>query len=252
LQNSATESKRILIIGATSAIAKATARIYAAQGCQLHLIARNQETLQATADDLKVRGASDVTFSTLDVNEFEKHKEVLQAALKSLNGVDIALICHGSLPDQQASEKDFELAHHEINTNGLSVVSLLTTLSAYFEDQRHGTIAVVTSVAGDRGRQSNFVYGSVKAMVSTYLQGLRGRLLPHNVHVVDIRPGFVDSPMTAHLQKGPLWSSPELIGKVIVSSISKRRHTVYAPFYWRFIMLIVRSIPEMLFKRIKL
>ena len=252
MNDAANQPNRVLIIGATSAIAKATARIYAARGCRLHLVARNQEALQAVANDLTVRGASEVTFNTLDVNDFEKHGEVLQQAMDSLHQVDVALICHGSLPDQQASEKDFDLARHEINTNGLSVISLLTTLSEFFIKQGNGTIAVVTSVAGDRGRQSNYVYGSVKAMVSTYLQGLRGRLLPHNVHVVDIRPGFVDSPMTAHLEKGPLWAKPEQIGRIIVNSIGKRRHTVYAPFYWRFIMLIVRSVPEVLFKRIKL
>ena len=252
MHDSASEPACILIIGATSAIAKATARIYAAQGCRLHLIARNQEVLQATANDLTVRGASEVTFGTLDVNHFEKHGQALQQAMDAMNQIDVALICHGSLPDQLASAKNFELARHEINTNGLSVISLLTTLSEYFIEQGTGTIAVVTSVAGDRGRPSNYVYGSVKAMVSTYLQGLRGHLLPHNVHVVDIRPGFVDSPMTAHLEKGALWSSPEQIGRIIVNSIRKRRHTVYAPFYWRFIMFIVRSIPELLFKRIKL
>lgn len=252
MQNSANKPPGILVIGATSAIAKATARIYAAQGCRLHLVARNPESLKIVADDLVVRGASEVNCSTLDVNDFEKHQQVLQQAIQSLGTVEVALICHGSLPDQQASEKDFDLARHEINTNGLSVISLLTVLSGHFIKQGNGTIAVVTSVAGDRGRQSNFVYGSVKAMVSTYLQGLRGRLLPYNINVVDIRPGFVDSPMTAHLQKGPLWSSPERIGKIIVRSIGKRRHTVYAPFYWGLIMFVVRSIPEAIFKRIKL
>ena len=246
------QKERVLIIGATSAIAKATARLFAAQGCRLHLIARNQEALKDIVDDLNVRGARTVTFSLLDVNDFEKHPAVLKEAIETLGGVDIALICHGSLPDQQASELDFELARHEINTNGLSVISLLTVLSPYMIEQHSGTIAVVTSVAGDRGRQSNYVYGSVKAMVSAYLQGLRGRLFEHNVHVVDIRPGFVDTPMTSHLQKGPLWASPELIGTIIVSSIEKRRHTVYAPFFWRLIMLVVRSLPDAIFKRIKL
>ena len=225
MQHSTNKPKRILIIGATSAIAKATARLYATLGYKLHLVARNEKALQATANDLSVRGASEVSFSILDVNHFEKHEDILRMAMTSLNRIDVALICHGSLPDQQASEKDFDLARHEINTNGLSVISLLTTLSGYFVEQEHGTIAVVTSVAGDRGRQSNYVYGSVKAMVSTYLQGLRGRLLPHNVHVVDIRPGFVDSPMTSHLEKGPLWSSPERIGKIIVAE--HRKGTAY-------------------------
>ena len=252
MKESTKPSERVLIIGATSAIAKATARIYAEKGCHLHLIARNEAALQDLTSDLSVRGASKVEFSLLDVNDFEKHANILQQALDTLGALDVVLICHGSLPDQQASEKDFELARHEINTNGLSVISLLTVLSQYLIAQRRGTIAVVTSVAGDRGRQSNFVYGAVKAMVSTYLQGLRGRLLPHNVHVVDIRPGFVDSPMTAHLAKGPLFSSPTRIGRIIVNSIEKRRHTVYAPGYWRIIMFLVRSLPEVVFKHIKL
>ncbi|MCB1671637.1 MAG: SDR family oxidoreductase [Gammaproteobacteria bacterium] len=246
------KAQRILIIGATSAIAKATARLYAARGLRLHLIARNEVTLNAVADDLRVRGAGSVSTSVLDVNDFDQHEATLNNAVEKLGGVDVALICHGSLPDQLASEKSFELARQEINTNGLSVLSLLTVLSGIFTAQQHGTIAVVTSVAGDRGRQSNYVYGSVKAMVSTYLQGLRGRLLADNVHVVDIRPGFVDSPMTAHLEKGPLWASPERIAAIIVRSIERGRHTVYAPFFWRFIMFVVRSLPDFIFKRIKL
>ncbi len=244
--------QRVLIVGATSAIAKATARLYAARGDCLHLVGRNEEALDSLANDLRVRGAGQVSTGVLDVNDFDRHADTIGLGVESLGGLDIALICHGSLPDQQASEKCFALTRREINTNGLSVLSLLTVLTGYFIEQRRGTIAVVTSVAGDRGRQSNYVYGSVKAMVSTYLQGLRGRLSPFNVHVVDIRPGFVDSPMTAHLEKGPLWASPEKIGAIIVRSIERRRHTVYAPGFWRLIMFVVRSIPDFLFKRIRL
>jgi len=252
LQTENNSPRRILIIGATSAIAKASARLYAGEGCRLHLVARNLETLEAVASDLRVRGAEEVSVSLLDVNEFDKHPGVVRQAAESLGQIDVALICHGSLPNQQVSEKNFTIARREIYTNGVSVISLLTVLSEYFIQQQRGTIAVVTSVAGDRGRQSNFVYGAVKAMVSTYLQGLRGRLLPANVHVVDIRPGFVDSPMTAHLEKGPLWASPEQVGSIIVQSIARGRHTVYAPFFWRYIMLVVRLVPEVIFKRIRL
>jgi decaprenylphospho-beta-D-erythro-pentofuranosid-2-ulose 2-reductase len=247
-----TEPKKILIVGATSAIAKETARLYAGQGCQLFLVGRNDESLKSLAADIKVRGASRVSCSALDLNQFDKHAQVIKQATKYLKGLDIALICHGSLPDQQVCEKNFALAQQEINTNGLSVISMLTEIADYFVKQKHGTIAVITSVAGDRGRQSNYVYGSAKAMVSTYLQGLRGRLLPFDINVVDIRPGFVDSPMTAQFKKGPLWSSPKQIAEIIVKSAERKRHTVYAPFYWRFIMFAVRLVPEFLFKRIKL
>ncbi len=226
--------------------------MYAASGASLFLVARNAEHLQTLIADLQVRGATKVNYAVLDLNLCNEHARVIEEARKSLGVIDVALICHGSLPDQKACEINFALAEKEIHTNGLSTISLLTAMTPVFIDQKQGTIAVITSVAGDRGRQSNFVYGAAKAMASTYLQGLRGRLLAHNVHVVDVRPGFVDTPMTAQFKKGPLWSSPEKIAGIIVSSIAAKRHTVYAPFYWRYIMFAVRSVPEFLFKRIKI
>ncbi len=242
---------KVLIIGATSAIAKATARIYAEQGDSLYLIARREESLKELSGDLLVRGAKAVGHSVLDLNKFAQHGDVLDAAFSELGGVDIALICHGSLPDQEKVEKNFKQAHKEINTNGISVISLVTELAPRFIEQRQGSIAVITSVAGDRGRQPNFVYGAAKSLVSTYLQGLRGKLLQHNVNIVDIRPGLVDSPMTAQFPKGPLWSSPELVAQKIVKSIRRGSHTVYAPGYWRIIMFVVSAIPEFIFKRLK-
>jgi len=242
---------KVLIIGATSAIAKAVARIYAEQGSSLHLIARREEQLEAMSSDLLVRGAQAVSHSVLDLNKFAQHGDVLDAAFAELGGVDIALICHGSLPDQDKVEKNFKQAQKEINTNGISVISLITELAPKFIEQQQGSIAVITSVAGDRGRQPNFVYGAAKSLVSTYLQGLRGKLLEHNVNVIDIRPGLVDSPMTAQFTKGPLWSSPELVAQKIVKSIRRGSHTVYAPGYWRIIMFVVRAIPEFIFKRLK-
>lgn len=242
---------KILIVGATSAIAKATARIYAERKDELFLIARREDRLKEIAADLGVRGAESIGYAVLDLDKFNEQKAAIDQAIEFLGAIDIVLICHGSLPDQQQAEINFELAQKEISTNGLSVISLLTLLSEKLVLQGNGTIAVITSVAGDRGRQSNFVYGAAKSLVSTYLQGLRGKLHPHHVEVVDIRPGLVDSPMTAHLKKGPLWSNPEKIAIKIVHSIERRKHTVYAPGYWRAIMFIVRLIPEFIFKRLK-
>jgi short-subunit dehydrogenase len=244
--------KRILIAGATSAIATETARVYASQGARLFLLGRNEPNVKALADDLRVRGAAEVAVGIADLNHFSEHAKLIEQAFDKFQGLDLALICHGSLPDQQNAELNFELTHKEIETNGISVISLLTELSRHFAEQQHGTIAVITSVAGDRGRRSNYIYGAAKAMVSTYLEGLRGRLLSHNVHVVDIKPGFVDSPMTARFEKGRLWSSPQLIAQLIVQGIRKQRHTVYAPFYWRFILLGVKLVPEFVFKHLKL
>lgn len=242
---------KILIIGATSAIAKACARIYADRKHELYLVARNEDRLNELAEDLRIRGASSVHQKCLDIAKTTQHEACLKEANATLSGIDVALICHGSLPDQEACATDFKKALKEIELNGLSVVSLLTSLSPIFREQQDGTIAVITSVAGDRGRQPNFVYGAAKSMVSTYLQGLRGILTPHGVHVVDIRPGLVDSPMTSHLDKGPLFSSPERVAEKIVRSIESKRHTVYAPGYWRMIMAIVSAIPESIFKRLK-
>lgn len=242
---------KVLIIGATSAIAKSAARIYAEQGSSLYLIARREDQLEAMSNDLIVRGAHAVGHGVLDLNKFSQHGDALDAAYTELGSIDIALICHGSLPDQSKVEKNFKQAQKEINTNGISVISLLTELVPRFIEQQQGSIAVITSVAGDRGRQPNFIYGAAKSLVSTYLQGLRGKLLEHNINIIDIRPGLVDSPMTAQFPKGPLWSSPELVAQKIVKSIRRGSHTVYAPGYWRFIMFVVGAIPEFIFKRLK-
>jgi len=243
--------KTILIVGANSAIAKATARIYAEQQFALYLLARDPAQLASQKADLELRGAHSVECAPFDANDFDSHKELIEKALSSLGHFDIVLISHGSLPDQVACENSFNDAMAAFNVNALSVISLLNYVTNPMRIRGEGCIAVITSVAGDRGRQSNFVYGASKAMVSTYLQGLRGRLFPHNVSVVDIKPGFVDSPMTAHLPKGALWAQPEQIAQSIVRAIAKKRSTIYAPGFWRVIMFIVRSIPEIIFKRLK-
>lgn len=242
---------KILIIGANSAIAKATARLYAESGAELFLIARNEERLKELAEDLNVRGATISGILALDLSKIAEHKKALESAIHALEKIDLALICHGDLPDQKACEGNFKTAQKAITVNGLSTISLLTVLADVFKTQGFGSIAVITSVAGDRGRQPNFVYGAAKALVSTYLQGLRGALLPFGVHVLDIKPGLVDSPMTAGLEKGALWSSPELIAECIVSGVRRKRLTIYAPGYWRLIMMVVSSIPEFIFQRLK-
>ena len=243
---------KILIIGATSAIAKSTARLYASRKAQMFLIARNEQLLSDLKADLTIRGAQSVAYHVLDVSRQKDHRHAIEQAKQALEEIDIALLCHGSLPDQDACEDDYKKAEKEINVNGLSVISLCTEIAKIFKAQQSGTLAVITSVSGDRGRQPNFIYGAAKSMVSTYLQGLRGKLRPHKVHVIDIRPGLVDSPMTAKFEKGPLWSAPELVANKIVRSIDNKRHTVYVPGYWRIIMAIVCSIPEFIFKRLKI
>jgi len=138
----------------------------------------------------------------------------------------------------------------EINT--LSTLSLLTCLASYFEERGQGTIAVISSVAGDRGRQSNYVYGSAKGAVTIFLQGLRNRLHRSGVNVITVKPGFVDTPMTSALEKGVLWATPEQVADRIAAAIAKGIDVSYAPLFWRLVMALIRSIPERLFKRMKL
>jgi hypothetical protein len=245
--------RKILIIGATSAIAQATAKLFAQQQDALFLVGRNTVQLQTITADLKARGAQQVNYYSTDLNEFDQHITLLEQADKTLGGLDIVLIAHGALGDQKACEQSFAVTEQLLRTNFLSVVSLLTLLANRLERQRYGCIAVITSVAGDRGRQSNYVYGTAKGAVSVFLQGLRNRLHAANVCVLNIKPGFVDTPMTAAFaKKGFLWAQPDIIAQGIYEAIEKRKNTVYLPWFWRVIMLIFKHVPEGIFKRLKL
>ncbi|MES2936146.1 MAG: SDR family oxidoreductase [Pseudomonadota bacterium] len=244
--------KRILVIGATSAIAEATARAWAAQGHSLYLVGRARERLETLAADLRVRGAPLADAGVLDVNELDRHAEVLEAAAAALGGIDVVLVAHGTLPDQAACEQDPVLTLRELHTNATSTIALLTLVANRMQAQGQGTIAVITSVAGDRGRQSNYVYGSAKAAVATFLQGLRNRLHRHGVRVLTIKPGFVDTPMTAAFPKGPLWASPGQVARAIARAVERGADVAYVPGFWLFIMLAIRHIPERVFKRMRL
>lgn len=243
---------KILILGACSAIAQETAKLFAKEDNQLYLADLKIERLEAVKNDLTSRAKCTVYTHEFNALDFEKHQEIFQNAVNTLEGLDIALICYGSLPNQEAAQNNPELLIKEINLNGLSVISLSSIIANYFKEKQQGSLAVITSVAGDRGRQSNFIYGSAKGAVSLYLQGLRNHLSKDNVHVLTIKPGMVDTPMTAHIKKGLLFSSPETIGKGIYDAIQNKKDIAYLPGYWRLIMLIVKLIPESLFKKLSL
>jgi len=244
--------KRILIIGATSAIAEHCARIWAARGDALHLVARNEQHVQVIASDLKVRGASEVTTYVTDLNNMDKHEELLDVADAALGGVDIVLITHGTLSNQKSCELSVKETLAEIQTNALSTISLLTLIANKFEAKQSGTICVISSVAGDRGRASNYVYGTAKAMVTAFTSGLRQRLQKSNVSVVTIKPGFVDTPMTAEFKKGLLWVKPISVAESIVRAIDGKKTEVYVPQFWFVIMLIIKILPTKIFKRLDL
>jgi decaprenylphospho-beta-D-erythro-pentofuranosid-2-ulose 2-reductase len=243
---------RALIIGATSAIAEATARLLAARGAALYLVARDAQRAQAIAADLKIRGAAQVGAEAMDANDLGAHEPMLERAISSLGGLDLALIAHGTLGDQSACEKSVELTVREINTNGVSVIALSTLLACQMIRQQSGALVVISSVAGDRGRASNYVYGSAKAMVSAFLSGLRQRARAAGVQVITVKPGFVDTPMTRSFRKGMLWAQPLTIAQGILAAIDHKRDVVYLPSFWRPIMFVIRSIPESVFKRLAL
>lgn len=247
--------QRIVIFGATSAIAKACARLWVSQGNSLFLVGRDTAKLDSLLADLRLRATPDQRIEGVhaDLNEFDQHERLLSFADAALGGINVVLVAHGSLPDQRACEQSVELTLKEISTNALSVVSLLTLAANRMESQGSGVIAAISSVAGDRGRQSNYVYGAAKGMVSLFMQGLRNRLAKKGVAVVTIKPGFVDTPMTANFEKkGVLWAQPEAIAKDIVIAIERRRDEVYLLGIWRWIMLIIKHIPEAIFKRLSL
>ena len=204
------------------------------------------------ASDLKVRGASQTHTHCMDLNDMESHAAMLNAAQAALGNIDTVLIAHGTLSDQKACEQSVEEMLAEIQTNALSTIGLLTIIANRFESKRGGTIAVISSVAGERGRASNYVYGSAKAMVSAFASGLRQRLHKSNVAVVTIKPGFVDTPMTASFQKGLLWAKPAAVAEKIVQAIDKGQDEVYVPAFWWAVMLVIQAIPIIIFKKIKL
>jgi decaprenylphospho-beta-D-erythro-pentofuranosid-2-ulose 2-reductase len=244
--------RKILVLGATSGIAEATCRIWASQGASLFLIARNAEKLAAVAADLKTRGAGFIDTAVADLDDTDKHPELLAHAINSLTGMDIAYLAHGILGDQTEAERDFNSAAQIIHTNYMAPVSLLTWLANFCVQRHSGTLAVISSVAGDRGRKSNYLYGSSKAGLSAFLGGLRNRVDREGVTVLTIKPGPTKTAMTANMPKSEKFADPESVAESIVGAIDKRKDSLYVPFQWQAIMFIIRNIPERIFKKLNL
>jgi short-subunit dehydrogenase len=246
---------RIAIFGATSAIAAAAAREWIALGAHLFLVGRSAEKLAAIVADLDVRkGAGQIVASaTADLDDHSRHAALLAQARAALGGLDTVLIAQGTLPDQKACEASVAATMQAIETNALSAISLATLAANLFEAERKGAIVVIGSVAGDRGRQSNYVYGAAKGFVAIFCQGLRNRLSRSGVSVTLVKPGFVDTPMTAGFQKkGLLWAEPRTLGRLIVRAAARGADEVYAPWFWFAILAVIKAIPERAFKRLKL
>jgi len=243
------EKKHVVLVGANSAIAEETARLYARQGASLTLLARNPDKLEACGADLLARGAEDVRICITDFNSPTVEDDLISQIQFP---VHVLIVAHGILGDQSKLLKDSHARVELMQTNFLSIVDLLSRLIEPFSQQGFGSIAVISSVAGDRGRQSNFYYGASKAALTAFCSGLRNSLFSKGVHVMTVLPGFVATPMTAHLPQGPLFASPRKIAQEIVHGLNRKRDVLYTPFFWRYIMFIVKMIPEKIFKRLKL
>lgn len=244
--------QKVLILGATSAMAQATARLLADRGASFFLVARDPYKLQAVVSDLQTRGAKTVYSVAMDLDDLDEHGPTIDSAVQILGSIDLALLAHGVLGDQKAAERDPRVAEAIYRTNFLSPASLITTLANYFESRGTGCLAVISSVAGDRGRKSNYVYGASKGALNVLLDGVRNRVDRAGVHVLTIKPGFVATPMTAHLPRGPLFAEPRTIGRGILRAVASRQDTVYLPGFWRLIMLVVRTIPARVFKNMNM
>jgi short-subunit dehydrogenase len=235
----------VLILGATSAIASDVARVYAARGGRLWLVGRNIEKLSQLRDEL---GGAVTGHEAADFAACGDNTAIVERAVEGLGGLDVAFIAHGLLGDQLASERDFAEAERVISTNFTSAVSLIIPLANYFESQARGNLAVISSVAGERGRPRNYTYGAAKGALTTYLQGVRSRLWP-SVSVLTVKLGPVHTPMTLDHPKNPLFASPPAVARQIVSAIDAGRGEVYVPWYWRPIMETVQRLPESVFQR---
>lgn len=239
--------RRILVLGATSTIAADVCARWAARGDRLHLVGRNPDKLAALA----AACGPAVTTAVADFCDTDRARDVIAAALAALDGrIDVVLVAHGDLGDQLLSERDYHEAERLIEVNFLSVVALLLPLADILERQRAGALAVITSVAGDRGRPRNFTYGAAKGALNIYLQGLRSRLYPAGVQVTILKLGPVDTPMTTGHAKNRLFATPARAARDIVRAIDRGAREAYVPWYWRPILWIVRNTPEALFQRL--
>jgi len=240
----------VLIVGAKSDIAKEVARVYTKNGYDLYLAARNADELEEFAEDVRVRGGKSVELKELDVTAFDTHESFYDSLDEKPLGV---VVVSGYMPEQHEAQKDFSKSLNAINTNYTGAVSLLNIIANDMEDKRRGFIVGVSSVAGDRGRKANYIYGSAKAAFSAYLSGLRNRLHESGVSVLTVKPGFVATKMTENLDlPEKLTAQPSDVALDIFNAQQKGKNVLYTKWIWRYVMLIIGAIPEFMFKKMSI
>ncbi len=249
-KSSRLQKKQALIIGASSDMAIAMSELLASRGWNLVLAGRNIKDLRDQCSDLGIRHQIVAEPITLDLMDGKGIRKKIQ----SLDGVPELTVCFaGIMLNEDEARKDYETAEKILSTNFNGVVQAINPIAEQLKEEGQGTIAVVSSVAGDRGRQSNYHYGAAKAGLTAYLSGLRNYLFPYGVHVVTIKPGFVRTSMTEGMPlPGPITGSPEKVARDIFKAIRKKKNVIYTLWMWKYIMTIIRSIPEFVFKRLKL
>lgn len=248
-------AKRIIVLGALSAMGEATARLYAADGARLVLAGRNVDRLNQVAADLAARGAAEARTWPVDfVASADAAAELARMADRLGGPADAILLFFGVLGDQALAERDPGEAARILDVNFTAAAAWCLAAAALLERQKAGVLVVVSSVAGDRGRRSNYVYGAAKAGLSVLVEGIAHRLAGTGARAVVVKTGFVDTPMTAHLKRGgPLWVKPSTIARDIRSAVERPgRPVIYTPWFWRFIMLAVRSVPAFIFHKTRL
>ncbi len=246
------KGKSVVIIGATSSIARALGIDLANQGASLYLMARDAFELERIAQDIAIRYQVKVFWGVLEAQNYDQHSLLIDQIRGKLDSIDGIIVSLGELGNQQTAQSNFNEAQRIIHSNYTGVASILSYFANYLENQKQGFIVGISSVAGDRGRQSNYIYGSAKGALSLYLQGLRSRLSKSNVHVMTVKPGFVDTKMTFGMSGLFLVASPDSIATGIIKALEKQKNIVYLPSFWWLIMTIIKLIPEFIFKKMKL
>lgn len=247
------DSKRILVLGATSAIAEHWARGRAEAGDSLLLVGRSKDKLDPIATDLTARGAKSVDVFVTDLAELEDQDGRFAKMVEMLGGPDIVLLAYGELGDQARSQTDAAFLRRVLVNNFTSAAIWAELAAGELERRGRGSLVVLSSVAGDRGRRIGYSYGAAKGGLTRYAEGLAHRFAGSNVHVLCVKPGPVDTPMTAHMEKGgPLWSTPDKVAVDIEAAIAKRRVVIYTPWFWWGIMMIIRHLPRIIFNKMNI
>jgi decaprenylphospho-beta-D-erythro-pentofuranosid-2-ulose 2-reductase len=245
-------SKSVLILGATSAIARSTAGAFAAKDYSLYLAGRDLSELERLASDLKIRYRTEVRYGAFEAEDYDSHTKFIERVKGEMGELEGVLLAFGYLGDQQLTARDSAERVTVIARNLTGAINLLEPLAAYLEHQGTGFIIGISSVAGDRGRQSNYIYGSAKGGFTIYLQGLRNRLFRAGVRVMTVKAGFVDTAMTYGMPGLFFVAPPAYVGEQILHALEKGHDVTYIPWFWRYIMLVLKVLPESIFKRLKL